>query len=92
MTYEQYIRIYNKDDHYRKDALPAPLKAKKIASELSRRYHPNLTTIRNQYLIAQLFGISILSLERFQTLIVNYKMHKYMTLNGEKQYSDKERT
>ncbi|WP_349549749.1 MULTISPECIES: hypothetical protein [Leuconostoc] len=89
MNYEQYQYMYNKDDHRRKDALPKPLIAKRLAAELNRRHQPNQTTIRSQLLLTQLFGISMASLVRFQHLITNQKLHKYMTLNGQKNYLKK---
>ncbi|MCK8605695.1 hypothetical protein LNP18_06205 [Leuconostoc citreum] len=85
MNYKQYERQYARDHCHRKDALPAPPLAKKIALELHHRYTPGQETIRNQFLLSQLFGITVESLERLQYLIGNTRLHKYMTLNGSQQ-------
>ena len=81
MNYEQYTKLYRQDNHHRKDALPTPLKAKRIANELQRRHPPGQTTIRSQVLLAQMFGISTQSLIRFETIMANDRLHKYMSLN-----------
>ncbi|MGQ2284460.1 hypothetical protein [Leuconostoc pseudomesenteroides] len=83
MNYEQYTKLYRRDNHNRKDALPTPLKAKKIANELSKRHTPGVTTVRSQILLAQMFGISTQTLIRFQKITANDHLHKYMTLTGE---------
>lgn len=82
MNYNKYVKLYKNDNHRRKDAFPEPIKAKRIATELSKRYSPGQNTIASQLRLAMLFNLSIPALIRFQDLMSNNRFHKYLPLTN----------
>lgn len=82
MLYHLYLKHYQQDNHSRPDALPEPVKAKRLATELNKRFTPGHTTIDSQLILSRMFNLSIPSLIRFQELIMDSHYHKFMPLSA----------
>ena len=89
MLYHLYLKHYQQDDHSQPDALPDPGKAKRLATELNKRFTPGQTTIDSQLLLSRMFNLSIPSLIRFQELIMDSHYHKFMPLSAGNTNSNK---